>query len=614
MSNYLITQLYRKAEIYRHREFYRAKPTDESDWQPTSWTDFFTNVKIAGRAFYKLGAEIQDKVVICSFNCPEAFITEYGCYINRMITIPIYSYSSAAQFAYITQQSGAIFLFVGGQGQYELALKYCQENPGKVKTIVIIDNSTPAAVPDDVTVLSWQEFMAIGDDPSIKEFCLKRVRSGRPEDIASIIYTSGTTGKPKGVIMTHSMFEHQIEDHIKRLPNIQEGQLSLSFLPMSHVFEKAWLFFCVSKGLRIAFNKDPRHLESTLQEIQPNLMCCVPRFWEKIYTGIMTVFDKMNWMERLMVRRALRVGAKVNLKYRCQDRHVPPMLMREYKVWDRRFFRLVRRKVGITNGVAFPTAGAALSDKITHFMRSIGINLIYGYGMTESTATVSCFPDKHYEIGTVGIPMSGLKVNIDNTGEILIKGPAVTPGYYNDPRATAEAFTADGWFRTGDNGFFGKNGTLVLSNRKKDLIKTSTGKYIAPQASESLWASNRFIDEVAIVGEGKKYITALVVPNFGYLEKWAAENNITHDSREALCKDPKVIDFMLGEMQQAQADMSDYEKVKKITLLSEGFSAEKGEITNTMKIRRAIISNNYANHISQMYPEEFLDNDINATD
>lgn len=610
MTNYLIEQLYIQAERYRHREFYRVKSKGSDQWESKSWSDFFEDTKRAGRALYKLGFVEGDKAVLCSPNCPELLMAEYGLFINRMVSVPVYTYSSSAQFSYIARESGASVIFAGGPGQYELAAKYCESNPGAVRLIVMLTEEREVNVPEGVRFMTWSEFRALGNDEGVKESVLKRVRGGSPNDVASLIYTSGATGVPKGVILTHRQFESQIKLHLKRLQQVSEGELSLSFLPMSHIFEKAWLFYCVTKGLRVAFNRDPRQIEQALREVQPNIMCCVPRFWEKIYTGVMNVRDNMNWIERAMVSRALKVGAKVNLKYRREGRPVPPMLMRQYRFWDRRLFVKVRRKVGIPYGTVFPTAGAALSDKICHFMRTIGIELVYGYGMTESTATVTCYPDVNYEIGTVGTPLPSVQIKIDNSGEILLKGPTITPGYYNNEEANRQAFTADGWFRTGDAGFLDRKGALILSSRKKDMFKTATGKYISPQASESLLASNRYIDEVTIIGEGKKYVSALVVPNFGYLEAWAKAEGIKYDSRQDLCENPKAKEFMLAEMQEAQVDLSDFEKVKNITLLTEPFSAEKGEITNTMKIRRATISNNYADHIAKMYPDEHLDEDI----
>lgn len=610
MSNYLIEQLYFQAERYRHREFCRSKAAGADEWVSKSWTDFFDSIKKTGRALYKMGFKEEERAVLCSPNCPELLMAEYAVLINRMTSVPVYTYSSSAQFSFIARESGASVIFTGGPGQYELALRYCESNPGAVRLIVMLTEDRSGAVPEGVSFMTWSEFQALGDDPNVKKDVLNRVRAGKPTDIASLIYTSGTTGKPKGVILTHRQFEAQVKEHLKRLRPVEEGDLSLSFLPMSHIFEKAWLFYCVSKGLRVAFNRDPRHIEQTIKEVKPNMMCCVPRFWEKVYTGIMDTYYTMNWLQRLMVKEALKVGAKVNLKYRRTGRAVPPLLMKRYQFWDNRLFSKTRREIGIPHGKLFPTSGAVLPDMICHFMRSIGINLVYGYGMTESTATVTCYPDENYEIGTVGTPLPDVQIKIDNSGEILLKGPTITPGYYKDEEANAAAFTNDGWFRTGDTGFLERGNVLVLSSRKKDIFKTSNGKYISPQASESLLASNRYIDEVAIIGEGRKYVSALVVPNFGYLEHWAKENRIPYESREDLCINPEVKEFMLTQMQAAQMDLSDFEKVKNITLLSEPFSQEKGEVTNTMKIRRAIISNNYAHHIAKMYPDEHLDEEI----
>lgn len=517
MATYLIAHLAKQTEKYGHRELYRAQENGKGAWVSTSWHEFFTQVSTAARALYALGLQPHDKAVICSLNCPQFLISEYACYFNRMADVPIFAFSSSAQFAYIAKASAAKIIFAGGPGQYDLARNYCNSNPGAVSHIILFNEET-VEQPSDCKVLTWSQFMALGEDLTLSTPLQERVDKGSSDDIASLIYTSGTTGNPKGVILTHLQFETSIEEHLNMLEEIEEGMLSLSFLPMSHVFEKSWLHYCLRKGLRIAFNYNPRSIEQTLLEIRPNVMCCVPRFWEKIYTGIMDRIDRMSILERRLTKYALEVGRKVNLQYRREGRPVPKHLLKQYNFWDKRLFSKVRDKVGFSKPCIFPTAGAALSDKIIHFMRSIGIRVIYGYGMSETTATVTCYPKEGYEIGTVGKAISSVKIKIDNSGEILLKGPTISPGYYNDADANAACYTADGWFRTGDSGFFDQNNVLVLSSRKKDVFKTTNGKLIAPQATESILASNRFIDEVAIIGEGKKFVSALIVPNFGYLE------------------------------------------------------------------------------------------------
>lgn len=609
MGTYLVEQLAFQAEKYRHRELYRSKKKGEGEWCSTSWHEFFTQVSLTARALYALGVKEHDRAVICSLNCPQFLITEYACYYNRMTDVPVFAFSSYAQFAYIAKACGATVIFAGGPGQYDLARNYCEANPGAVSHIVLFYDDE-VDKPAGCEVLTWSRFLELGEDMTLSSPVMKRLREGKSDDIASLIYTSGTTGNPKGVILTHRQFEASIKEHLKMLEEVEEGMLSLSFLPMSHVFEKAWLHYCLVKGLRIAFNYNPRAIEQTLQEIQPNVMCCVPRFWEKIYTGIMERIERMTAIERKIVKYAMGIGREVNLKYRRSGRPVPTHIMKQYRFWDKRLFSKVRRKVGFGDPCIFPTAGAALSDNIIHFMRTIGIRVVYGYGMSETTATVTCYPKEGYEIGTVGKPISSVQIKIDNSGEILLKGPTISPGYYNDDEANAATYTPDGWFRTGDSGFIDKDNMLILSSRKKDMFKTTNGKLIAPQATESILAANRFIDEVAIIGDGKKFVSALIVPNFGYLEQWAKKKSITFSSREELCKNPKVKEMMMAEMHIAQQDMAEYEKVKNITLLTEPFSIEKGEITNTQKIRRAVISNNYADHIAAMYPDELLEEEL----
>lgn len=607
MANYLIQALTRQAAKYKDREFYKFREPEEKEWRSSSWQDFYDLVLQSARALLAVGCREMDKAVLCSPNRPELLIAEFACFFNRMAGVPVYASSSQPQFSFIAEDSEASVAFVGSKAEYDMAYEYCRTAAIPFCHIILLTDDISAIRPDDMRAMTWSTFLAHGDDRSLQSAVLERAGRGCPSDLASLIYTSGTTDRPKGVVLNHSQFEAQMRGHLRMLTDIKGNELSLSFLPLSHVFEKGWIFFCIVKGLRVAFNYDPRDIASTLQEVRPNIMCCVPRFWEKVYSAAMHNLDKLSWFQCQMARRALYVGARVNLHYRRIGKKVPALLMKEYNFWDRRFFSKVREGMGMPEPKIFPTAGAALSPKICEFMRRIGIRVIMGYGMTETTATISCFPKYDFEIGTVGTPLSDINVKIDNTGEILVKGPTVTPGYYKNDEANAAAFTPDGWLRTGDAGYFNENGALVLSARKKELFKTSNGKYISPGAIESLCAGSRYIDSIAVIGEGRKYVTALVVPDFHALVNLSEQKGFASPTLEGLCASEKANFFLLNEIHRLQKDMAEYEKIKKITILPEHFSGQRGELTNTLKLRRNIIEKNYEKQIQQMYPDESLD-------
>ena len=605
MANYLIDRLYEQADTYHDREFCSFKAPGETVWRTFTWADFIHATERAACALMALGAAEASKAALCTPNRPEALQVEFACFFHRICGVPIYAYCSQEQFDYIMLHSGARIIFAGAREQYEMARCFAEAHPQAVDQIVLLCERAGVADAEDATTLGWSEFLAKGNSALLADV-KARASQGTPQDLASLIYTSGTTGEPKGVMLTHGNFEAAVREHLKRLPEIEEHELSLCFLPMSHVFEKAWTFFCMAKGLRIAFNYDPRDIERSLHEVHPNLMCCVPRFWEKIYTGIIHRISRMNPLARLMVHRAMRVGARMNLHYKRLGLRAPWLLRKEYAFWDRKLFSQVRETIGIPSPNFFPTAGAALSDKICGTMRKMGIDLIFGYGMTETTATVSCYPHTDYEIGTVGTPMPMVEVKISDDGEILVKGPTVTPGYYENPAANAEAFTADGYQHTGDAGFMNQQGALVLTHRKKDMFKTSNGKYISPQATEALLVADPYIDQVAVIGDARKYVSALVVPNFSTLRSWAEKQGIIDFRSESLCRNERVIEFYLSRIKQDQKGMAPFETVKRVTLLPNPFTMESGEITNTLKLRRNVIAERYAKEINAMYPEEFL--------
>ncbi|MDE6071068.1 MAG: long-chain fatty acid--CoA ligase [Muribaculaceae bacterium] len=587
------------------REAYRFCWRKDGEWLSTTWEEFAVQVEVAAKSLAALGLLEKDTIAICSPNTPQIFITELGAFKNRIACIPIYSSSSQAQFDFIAENGAAKVLFVGDKHQYPMAYRYWKAHPEQVKCIVIFKNAGLDLMEDDNISICWDDFVRLGMQASaeIAEEVEARASRSLPDDTATLIYTSGTTGEPKGVVITHRNYDAAMEMHHQLLTQIDDNDVSMAFLPMAHILEKAWCFFCISRGLTIAVNYDPRVITETIQDVKPNLMCCVPRFWEKVYAGVKEKIASMTPLQRMMVNRAVKVGHKRNIDYQRIGKKAPWFLEKEYRFWDKRVFSLLKHAIGIPNPNFFPTAGAPLSDRICEFMRSVGIDIIIGYGLSETTATVSCFPQVGYEIGTVGVPLPGVKVRIDDNGEILVKGDTVTPGYYNNPEANAAAFTDDGYFRTGDAGYLKPSGALVLTERVKDLFKTSNGKYIAPQLMESRLAENKYIDEVTVIGDQRKFVTALVVPNLSQLRSWAESKGIASEDAAALCADPRAVEFVQSQIDELQRDLASYERIKKITLLPHNFSLEKGELTNTLKVKRSVVAKHYADVIDKMYSE-----------
>ena len=595
-----------QAARYGDREAFRFCWRKDGEWLPTSWNELYVQTGVAAKALAMLGLAEKDTIAVCSPNTPQILITELGAFHNRLASIPLYANSSQSQFDFIVSNGGARVIFVGDSHQYPLAYNYWKTH-SDIRAIVIFKNDGLTLNEDDTVSMYWDDFIRLGMDAPEETALEVEARAARalPEDVATLIYTSGTTGEPKGVCITHSNYDACIEAHTKALHSVSDSDLSMAFLPMSHILEKAWCWYLLCKGVRIAINYDPRVIQDTIHEIHPTLMCCVPRFWEKVYAAVKEKIAGMSAMQRLLVKRAVNVGRRLNLDYVRRGHIVPWLLEKEYRFWDKRIFSRLRDAIGIPKPNMFPTAGAPLSDRITEFFRSVGIEIVIGYGLSETCATVTFYPDYDWQIGTVGKPLSCVSVKIDENGEILVKGPTVTPGYYNNPDANAKAFTDDGWFRTGDAGYFNSAGALVLTERVKDLFKTSNGKYIAPQMLESRLAENKYIDEAAVIGDSRKFVTALIVPNLSQLRRKAADFGLAEADTETILSDQRIYDFMLRQINDVQADLADFEKIKRITLLPHHFSIMHGEVTNTMKVRRPVVTARYSEEIERMYSDNF---------
>lgn len=588
-----------QARKYRNREALRYKNAD-GKWVSISWSEFESQIERTARAMLAWGIGIQENIATYTPNKPESLIVDFAAYAIRAVVVPLYPTGSLEQAEYIVREAAIRYVFVGEQYQYDTVYKAMSSCP-TLKRIIIFDPRVQRAA-GDTTSIYFDDFNAKATyTPACESLMAQRAESRVPDDLASIIYTSGTTGESKGVMLTHANYEAAMRLHDERLTMCSDQDVSLCFLPLTHIFERGWTYFCLTKGIRVVINLNPKEIQQTVKEVRPTVMCSVPRFWEKVYVAVQEKIAASKKMQRALFTRALSVGRRRNIDCLRNRRRVPLLLSLQYALYDRLVFSKLRKAIGIENGNIFPTAGAPLSDTINEFLHSCGINILYGYGLSETTATVSCFGLTGYRIGSVGEMLSEVQVKIGENNEILVKGPTVMKGYYSKPEATAAAFTADGWFRTGDAGRLDAGNSLVLTERIKDLFKTSNGKYIAPQALEAKLGEDKYIEQVAVIGDCRKYVTAIIIPAFEALKEYAAQRHIRYHALEDLVKNQNIQKLIQERIAALQANFAHFEQIKRFTLLPRAFSMETGELTDTLKLRRAVINRIYKAEIEAMY-------------
>ena len=592
--------VHRQAEKYGDKVALKYRDYETSQWIPITWNKFSQTVRQAANALVALGVEEQRNIGIFSQNKPECLFTDFAAFANRLVTIPLYATSSSAQAQYIINDAQIRFLFVGEQFQYDAAFSafgFCHS----LQKLIIFDRNV-VLDPRDKTSIYYDEFLALGKDLPHNDVVEERTARASDEDLANILYTSGTTGEPKGVMLHHFNYREAIRIHDIRLTAMTDKDVSMNFLPLTHVFEKAWTYLCIHRGVQVCINLRPADIQTTIKEIRPTLMCSVPRFWEKVYAGVQEKIAQETGLRKAMMLDAIKVGKMHNIDYLRVGKTPPLLLHLKYKFYEKTIYALLKKTIGIENGNFFPTAGAAVPDEICEFVHSVGINMIVGYGLTESTATVSCFPDKGYEIGSVGTLMPDVEVKIGENNEILLRGKTITTGYYRKPEATADAIDKDGWFHTGDAGHL-KDGHLYLTERIKDLFKTSNGKYVSPQALETKLAIDRYIDQIAVIADQRKFVSALIVPVYGFVKDYAKEKGLEYKDMADLLQHPKVQALFRARIDTLQQQFAHYEQVKRFTLLPEPFSMERGELTNTLKPKRSVVATNYKELIDKMYEE-----------
>jgi long-chain acyl-CoA synthetase len=590
--------IHEQARRYGEKTALSYRDYAKKAWIPVSWNQFSDVVKKVSNAFLQLNLKAQEKVAVFSQNMPECLYCDFGAFGVRAVTIPLYATSSEAQAQYIINDAQVRFLFVGEQEQYDKAHRIFALCPSLERIIIFTKDVRISS--HDPNAMFFDDFLELGKDYPRQKEVDELSNEANYDDIANILYTSGTTGESKGVILTHCNYHEAMRANDMVVP-VGENDVILDFLPFTHIFERGWAYLCLSEGAQLAINLYPNEVQQSLREVRPTCMCSVPRFWEKVYHAVHEQIDAAGPIQRKIFNEALSVGHKYNIDYKSKKLNPPLSLKIKYALFNRTVFSLVRNELGLDHPNIFPTAGAAIAPQVEEFIHTIGITMVKGYGLTESLATVSCDDvKKPYTIGSVGRPVDGIEVKIGENDEILLRGKTITKGYYNKEALTAAAIDSDGWFHTGDAGYL-KDGELFLKERIKDLFKTSNGKYIAPQMIETTLLVDRYIDQIAVVADEQKFVSALIIPEYRLLEEYANTHNISYSSREDLCANTQIHVMMQERIDTLQQQLAHYEQVKRFTLLPHHFSMEKGELTNTLKIKRGVLNKNYAVEIAKMY-------------
>lgn len=597
---HLSVLIHEQAKKYGARGALTFRNFGSKSWKTVSWKQFSLRVMQVSNALIHLGVKPQESIGVFAQNCIQYLYADFGAYGVRAITIPFYATCSEQQIKYMIHDAQVRILFVGEQEQFEKARRIFALCPS-LERVIIFDRSVQIGEQDSFA-LYFEDFIALGEDLPHQTEVEERWAAANDEDICNILYTSGTTGDSKGVVLTYGQYHAAMIANYQCVP-VRESDRVMDFLPITHIFERGWLYLCLTVGAHIIINTYPKEIQESMREMHPTCMCAVPRFWEKMYIAVKEKIDNSNPLQKKLFNRALAVGKKYNIDYLSHGKRPPRALSIEYEMYNKTVMALVRKQIGLEKAHIFPTAGAYVSPEVEMFTHSIGICMQVGYGLTESLATVSCdHVDKPYTIGSVGRPIEGIEIKIGENSEILLKGPTITSGYYQREHINEVAFDEDGFFHTGDAGYL-KDGELYLTERIKDLFKTSNGKYVAPQMIEAMMLVDKYIDQAVIIADQRKFVSALIVPEFRLLEEYAHDHGIAFNSREEICGDARIVKMMLDRILTLQQSLAHYEQVKRITLVPHHFTMERGELTNTLKIKRPAINKNYKDIINKMYEE-----------
>ncbi|MFW2135914.1 AMP-dependent synthetase/ligase [Chryseobacterium sp. TY4] len=585
IANFLITN----AQNYPLKQAIGFK--SGAGWSHLNWRKLKTVVFKTANALKEAGIQKGDRIAIYSDNSAEWITMDLATFAVGAVTVPIYSSNTKDQAKHVILDSGAKIILTGNKDHYDNAIALLEECPSLEK--IIVTKSYERIIHDQSIHL--QKFIKDASENL-------EILDMQEDDLATIIYTSGTTGTPKGVMLTHGNFVKAFDAHFEffKFKNF-EDEHSFAFLPLTHVFERSWTLLAMSGGAKVSFLTNTKAVAEELPIVQPTMMCSVPRFYQKIYIKIQETIQSSSPTKQKIFNWALGVGSQYQ-ELKRQEKSIPLGLGLKYNLANTLVFKKIKGQLG--GRLWFmPCGGASISPEIAKFFDAMGIHLTIGYGLTETTATLALYPLTKYKLGTTGRTLPGVEIKIGDDEEILAKGNGIMKGYYNRPEETAKVFTEDGWFRTGDCGTIDTEGNLTITDRIKDLMKTSNGKYISPQATENLLTNDAFVQQAVLIAEGRSYVTALIVPNFETLEEKAKQENITYQSHKDLIENPTVVAFYNQKINELQKDLASYEKIKKISLLPRDFQMDLGEMTPTLKVRRKVVVEKFADLIEEMYKD-----------
>jgi long-chain acyl-CoA synthetase len=566
-------------------------------WISISSAELLARVKQIAAGLHAIGIRHGHRVALLSDSRVEWTLADGGCLFTGAVDVPIYPTLTPPQVRYILQDSGASALFLANREKF-LELKEILTECPQVKHIIFFDAA--GITPQDGMTLAQLEEMG-GEleerDPALID---RLVEETTPNDLATIIYTSGTTGEPKGVMLTHGNLVSNLIDSSGHL-SVSEHDTVLSVLPLSHVFERQAMYMYLHRGMAVYFAESLQTIGPNLREVRPTIVVGVPRMFEKIYARIREHAAEAGKASEALLAWSVSV-ARAYCQCLTNHRPIPATLRVKHRIASKLVFSKWQRAFGGRIRLLL-SGGAALSEDLACIYIGAGIPIIQGYGLTETSPVISASSFEDYRVGTVGKPIPHVEIRIAGDGEIEVRGPNVMRGYYNKPEETRAAFTDDGWFKTGDIGAIDAEGYLRITDRKKELFKTSGGKYIAPQPIEQAIKGSRFVNQVVLVGAERKFPAALIVPVWEQLESYCKLKGIEVKNRSELCCHPRIIDLLQRQIDALTPNLARYERIKKVALLENEFTIEGGELTPTLKIKRRVVDEKYRDVIEKLYKE-----------